>query len=155
MDGLPDGFKADVHARFLQFCNDAIDAFGERVTALAEDAQSDAKSSAGDKHETALSHMHIEQEKASAKMREWMAHKRMLEQLNPKIVAVKVGPGSLVQLNHHMWVYFSSALPKINVKGRTVIGLSAQAPLASDLRGRARGAVFERNGVSYSITELC
>lgn len=155
MTGLPNGFKAEVHARFVQLCDDAVEAFRERVAALAEDAQTDAKSSAGDKHETALSHMHIEQEKATAKMREWIAHRRILEQLDPGATMARIGPGSLVELNGSMWLYFSSALPKISVKGRTVIGLSANAPLASDLLGRVTGDVFERNGSVFTVTFFC
>lgn len=155
MCDVSDGFKAEVHSRFVQLCDDAIEAFRERVAALAEDAQSDAKSSAGDKHETTLSHMHIEQEKATAKMREWIAHRRVLEQLDPKVTMSKIGPGSLVQLNGSMWLYYSSALPKINVKGHTVIGLSPAAPLASDLNGLATGDVFKRNGSNYTVTFFC
>jgi hypothetical protein len=39
---------------------------------LTEDSKNDAKGSAGDKHETALSMMHIEQEKLNYKLREWL-----------------------------------------------------------------------------------
>lgn len=39
-----------------------------QIAALAEDAQNDAKSSAGDKHETGLAMMHLEQEKLNSKL---------------------------------------------------------------------------------------
>jgi hypothetical protein len=39
---------------------------------LTEDSKNDAKGSAGDKHETALSMMHIEQEKLNYKLRKWL-----------------------------------------------------------------------------------
>jgi hypothetical protein len=42
------------------------------IAALTEDSKNDAKGSAGDKHETALSMMHIEQEKLNYKLRKWL-----------------------------------------------------------------------------------
>jgi hypothetical protein len=41
------------------------------MIALTEDSKNDAKGSAGDKHETALSMMHIEQEKLNYKLK-WL-----------------------------------------------------------------------------------
>jgi hypothetical protein len=43
---------------------------------LQEDSKNDAKGSAGDKHETALSMMHIEQEKLNYKLREVVTQKQ-------------------------------------------------------------------------------
>jgi hypothetical protein len=44
--------------------------FRDMIVALTEDSKNDAKGSAGDKHETALSMMHLEQEKLNNKLRE-------------------------------------------------------------------------------------
>ena len=45
------------------------------ISDLAQDAQNDAKGSAGDKHETALAMMHIEQEKLNQKLAEIVGQK--------------------------------------------------------------------------------
>ena len=56
-------FKQKIHQYYQQLVQDREDAFRDMITALTEDSKNDAKGSAGDKHETALSMMHIEQEK--------------------------------------------------------------------------------------------
>lgn len=56
-------FKEKTHLYYLQLVQDRIDVFRDMIAALTEDSKNDAKGSAGDKHETALSMMHIEQEK--------------------------------------------------------------------------------------------
>ena len=70
--------KEELLQLHLQMLQDKIDAFQDRVEALSEDAKNDAKSSAGDKHETALSMMHIEQEKLSAKINEYVTQQQEL-----------------------------------------------------------------------------
>ena len=48
---------------YKQQTEDRIDAFRDMIAEFTTDAANDAKGSAGDKHETALSMMHLEQEK--------------------------------------------------------------------------------------------
>lgn len=52
----------------LDTLNNQIEAIQNQILSLSEDAQNDAKSSAGDKHETGLAMMHLEQEKLNAKL---------------------------------------------------------------------------------------
>ena len=62
--------KNDILYRYYQLLQDKEDVFRDMILGLTEDAQNDAKGSAGDKHETALSMMHIEQEKLNHKLKE-------------------------------------------------------------------------------------
>jgi hypothetical protein len=50
-------FKQKIYQYYLQL-QDRIDVFRDMIAALTEDSKNDAKGSAGDKHETALSMMH-------------------------------------------------------------------------------------------------
>ena len=61
-------FKQKIYNYYVQLVQDKIDAFRDMIAALMEDSKNDAKGSAGDKHETALSMMHIEQEKLKSKL---------------------------------------------------------------------------------------
>ena len=54
-------FKQKILQHHLVLLQDKIDVYRDMIFGLADDAQNDAKSSAGDKHETALSMMHLEQ----------------------------------------------------------------------------------------------
>jgi acetone carboxylase gamma subunit len=51
-------FKQKIYQYYLQLVQDRID-FRDMIVALTEDSKNDAKGSAGDKHETALSMMHL------------------------------------------------------------------------------------------------
>ena len=63
-------FKQIIKQHHLVLLQDKIDVYQDMISGLSEDAQNDAKGSAGDKHETALSMMHLEQEKLTNKLKE-------------------------------------------------------------------------------------
>ena len=78
-------FKKNVIDAFKLLLQDKIDVYESLLDSLTTDAQNDAKSSAGDKHETTLSKLHIEQEKIAIKLKEAYVQ---LQQIN-KIDASK------------------------------------------------------------------
>ncbi len=135
---------------YKQQADDRIDAFRDMIAELTQDAANDAKGSAGDKHETALSMMHLEQEKLNHKLSEFITQKAILEKINPEAVTTKVALGSLVKANN-LHLFVSTALPKITLDGITVIALSPQSPLGSKLMGMETGGAFEISGTKYSI----
>ena len=138
---------------YKQQVDDRIDAFRDMIAALTEDAANDAKGSAGDKHETALSMMHLEQEKLNHKLSEFIAQKTILDKINPDVKTTKVAMGSLVKANN-MLLFVSAALPKIIIDGITVIALSPQSPLGTKLMGMEKNSEFDISGTKYSIEEI-
>lgn len=146
-------FKQKIQAHYLQLVQDRIDVFRDMISALTEDSKNDAKGSAGDKHETALSMMHIEQEKLNAKLKEVLTQKNVLDKIDPTTIAKNIVVGSLVKANG-IYLYLSLALPKINIDGINVIALSPQSPLGNKLMGNTVGFTFEINGTKYLIEEI-
>ena len=108
------------------------------ISDLAQDAQNDAKGSAGDKHETALSMMHLEQEKLNQKLAEIISQKNIVDKIDADSIHTKIALGSLVQTNE-MLFYISAALPKIQLENKTIIAVSPQSPLGSQLMGKSLG----------------
>src|SRR6187402_1672963 len=108
--------KQKIHTHYLRQVQDKIDVFRDMIAALTEDARNDAKGSAGDKHETALSMMHIEQEKLSHKLSEALEQKAILDRIDATSVHHKIALGSLVRANGIL-LFVSAALPKINIDG--------------------------------------
>ena len=147
-------FKQKIHTHYLQLVQDRIDVFKDMIAALTEDSKNDAKGSAGDKHETALSMMHIEQEKLNRKLREVLDQKVVLDKTDPTTIAHTIILGSLVKANG-IYLYLSVALPKINVEGINIIALSPQSPLGNKLMGNQEGFTFEINGTKYLVEEIC
>lgn len=148
-----ESLKQKVLNYYKQQTDDRIDAFRDMIAALTEDASNDAKGSAGDKHETALSMMHLEQEKLNHKMGEFIGHKNILDKINPEAITAKVAVGSLVKANN-MYLFVSAALPKITIESITIIALSPQSPLGAKLMGMETGGEFEISGTKYTIEEI-
>lgn len=146
-------FKQKIYEYYLQLVQDRIDVFRDMIVALTEDSKNDAKGSAGDKHETALSMMHIEQEKLNNKLREVVVQKAILDKIDPSKIAGTIIVGSLVKANG-IYLYLSLALPKINIDGINVIALSPQSPLGNKLMGNVVGFTFEINTTKYLIEEI-
>jgi transcription elongation GreA/GreB family factor len=146
-------FKQKIHQYYLQLVQDRIDVFRDMIVALTEDSKNDAKGSAGDKHETALSMMHIEQEKLNTKLREVLAQKVVLDKIDAANVSKNIIVGSLIRANG-IYLYLSVALPKITVDEISIIALSPQSPLGNKLLGNAVGFTFEISSTKYLIEEI-
>ena len=145
--------KQQILNHYKQLVQDRIDVFQDMISGLTIDAQNDAKGSAGDKHETALSMMHIEQEKLNHKLKEVLDQKNILDRIDASSTHQKVALGSLVQTNG-MLLFISTALPKITLEGKTVFALSPQSPLGSKLMGKSTGFSAEVNGKLYKIESV-
>ena len=146
-------FKQKIHSHYLLMVQDRIDVFRDMISALTEDSKNDAKGSAGDKHETALSMMHIEQEKLTNKLKESIAQKAILDKIHASKTTENIISGSLVKANG-IYLYVSVALPKIAIDGTNVIALSPQSPLGSHLMGNKVGFQFEINKTHYTVEEV-
>ena len=146
-------FKQKIHQQYLQLIQDRIDVFRDMIVDLTEDSKNDAKGSAGDKHETALSMMHIEQEKINHKLKEVLGQKAVLDKIDATKLTQTIIVGSLVKTNG-IYLFLSTALPKISVDGVNVVALSPQSPLGSHLMGNSVGFTFEINGTKYLIESV-
>jgi transcription elongation GreA/GreB family factor len=145
--------KQKIHAYYLQQVNDKIDAFRDMISALTEDASNDAKGSAGDKHETALSMMHIEQERLNHKLSEFLEQKVVLDKIDPDAQHTIVSLGSLIK-SDKLYLFVSTALPKIAIDGIQVIALSTQSPLGQMIMGMKVGDEFKFGSINYIIEEI-
>lgn len=145
--------KNKILQKHQQLLQDKIDVFRDMISGLTEDAQNDAKGSAGDKHETALSMMHLEQEKLNHKLKEILQQKAILDKIDSNAIHQKVALGSVVQANG-MSLFISAALPKISIENQTIIAVSPQSPLGSKLMGMEIGFEFEIGTTIYIIESI-
>ena len=145
--------KKLVLERYHQILQDRIDVFRDMILGLTEDAQNDAKGSAGDKHETTLSMMHLEQEKLNYKLQEILAQKDILDKIDPNVNHTKISLGSIVQTNG-MLLFVSTALPKITIDQSVIIAVSPQSPLGSKLMGNSVGYSFEINTSKFTVENI-
>ena len=117
---------------------------------LKESGANQTKSTAGDKHETALAMLQIEQANTSGQLKDVLDKKTLLEKINPALSVAKIVNGSLIKTDRG-YLFMSIALGKTIVEGITVIALSSQSPLGAQLMGLSVGDVAEINNNKYII----
>jgi transcription elongation GreA/GreB family factor len=145
--------KKHFQEHHLQLLQDKMDAFSDMIQALAAGEQTDAKSSAGDKHETAVSMAQLEQERINKQLSLLQQQYLRLKAIDATAVHQRVGLGSLVFLNSFK-IFIGVSLPKTDIQGHHIIGISPETPIGEAVLGRERGDTFSVNGVSYQILEL-
>ena len=146
-------FKQKIKSHYQNLLSEKINELRFMISDLTQDAQNDAKGSAGDKHETALSMMHLEQEKLNQKLAEIIAQKNIIDKIDADAIHTKVVIGSLVQTNE-MLFYISAALPKIQLENKTIIAVSPQSPLGSQLMGKSLGDEVVINTNRFQIKAI-
>lgn len=137
----------------LNTLNNQIEVIQNQISSLSEDAQNDAKSSAGDKHETALAMMHLEQEKLNAKLTEFLYMQQIALKLSESKTVEKVVLGSIVKTNRAVF-YVSVPIQPINYKNAQVFCVSIHAPLIQHLLNKEVGAEVTFNNMSYKILDI-
>ena len=146
-------FKQKIKSHYQNLLSEKMNELRFMISDLAQDAQNDAKGSAGDKHETALSMMHLEQEKLNQKLAEIIEQKNVVDKIDADAIHNKIALGSLVQTND-MLFYISAALPKIQLENKTIIAVSPQSPLGSQLLGKSLGDEIVINTNRFQIKAI-
>lgn len=145
--------KQKIKNHYQNLLAEKIEELRFMISDLARDAQNDAKGSAGDKHETALAMMHLEQEKLNHKLAENLNQKAVIDKINASSKHNKIALGSLVQANE-MWFYISGAMPKIQLEDKTIIAVSSESPLGNQLMGKSEGDEIQINSNSFQIRAI-
>jgi hypothetical protein len=145
--------KQQIIQHYNHYLNDRINSLREMIVDLTEDSLNDAKGSAGDKHETGLAMMHLEQEKLNRKLLEVLDTQNKFLKIDYSIVSNQVILGSLIEANDTFFL-MAVALPKIEMDGKTVFGMSPQSPLGELFMGKKKNDEIIFNGKNYSISEI-
>jgi hypothetical protein len=145
--------KEKIYEHYLAVINDKLRLLQQVLAELKESGANETKSTAGDKHETALAMLQIEQANKREQLKEIVAQKTALEKIDPAISAPVILNGSLIKTNRG-YLFMSIALGKAIIDTVTVIALSPQSPLGKKLMGLSAGEKVEVNNYSYSIEHI-
>jgi hypothetical protein len=146
-------FKHKVYNHYLKVINDKVEMLQKVLADLKESGSNETKSTAGDKHETALAMLQIEQANVRGQLQDAVAKKSMLEKINPGVNASMIVNGSLVKTSNG-YLFVSVALGKASIEGIEVIALSPASPLGQKLTGLKVGASPEMNGRKYIVESI-
>lgn len=146
-------WKQKVYAHYRQVVSEKMAMLQQVLADLKESSSNETKSTAGDKHETALAMLQIEQANTRAQLQEVINQFDILEKINPEISAGIVVNGSLIKTNRG-YFYMSAALGKALVDGVPVIAISPQSPLGQKLMGLEAGKTAAINAVTYLVENV-
>lgn len=145
--------KQKIYHHFLGVINDKVAMLQKVLADLKESGSNETKSTAGDKHETALAMLQIEQANIRGQLQEALIKKSVLEKINPNVSAPVIVNGSLIKTNRgYLWMSIASG--KAEIENIIVIALSPQSPLGQKLMGLKTGEAAAINNVEYIIESI-
>ena len=145
--------KENIYNSYARLLQEKIQQQEDVLRELSASAANETKSTAGDKHETALAMLQIEQENKRRQLSDLMDQQKMLLRIDPSKRAEMIMNGSLVETDKG-YFYLSVALGKLLFENKTFYALSPTSPLGQKLIGCAPGARVEMNGTFYNIISI-
>jgi len=122
-------FKEKIYKSYQHIMQDKIQLFQNTLNELREIGSNETKSTAGDKYETPLAMIHIEQENTNQQLKEAWKQKKLFNKIDPTVSASKIISGGLIKTNNG-YLLLNIASGKTMVDGIDVIALSPYSPLA-------------------------
>jgi transcription elongation GreA/GreB family factor len=142
--------KVAVHASTLHALSIKITGLQEILDETYKSTLDDSKSSAGDKHETSIAMVQLEQEKLTKQLNEFLKQQRILLSINPSSHHQLIQLGSLVETKH-AWYYFSIGIGLIPLEKTAVFAINPDSPLGQLMMMKKSGESVTFNGI---VTEI-
>lgn len=147
---MTDSYKENLRTHCLKVLQNKAALLSAELELLREAANTESKSSAGDKHETHQSMMHLEQEKTGKQLLVIQEQIAQLEKLPIYSGIKKICKGSLVQTDKG-WFFIAAAIGKTEFDGSSIFVLSEHSPLGKTLLNNEEGNCITFNGNNYCI----
>lgn len=146
-------FKDSVHAHYQKILEDKIGMLENSLLELKEMGANESKSTAGDKHETALAMIQIEQDQLRNQLQDTISDLKIVQLLPREAKLDCIAPGSLIKTDVGYY-YLSLALGKAIIMDNQVIALSNHSPLGKEFIGKRVNDIVEVNGRKYKIEAI-
>lgn len=145
--------KPTLYARCLAYVQERILTATEAMQAAQESANSESKSSAGDKYETGRAMAQLERDRHAQLLADAKRMLADLEKINPGITTSVVVPGSLVRTSRGTFFLAISA-GKLTLDGADYFAVSVASPIGALLLGKRVGEVVMFNKMGYEVVGL-
>lgn len=149
--------KIQFKTKLKQFCRESIEArinVAKQAMAEAQEAaNSEEKSSAGDKYETSRAMSHLQKDMQASQLSAYVKELAALHAVDVSKLYDQIETGSLVKAGN-LFYFLGSGLGKHMVDDTSIIFLSPTAPLARGMLQRKKGEEFTFNGRSEMIEDL-
>ena len=143
--------KPSLHALCAAFIAERIAAAELAMHTAQESANSETKSSAGDKYETGRAMAQEERNRNAAQLRQARQLLAELTRISPNLPCDTVRPGALVETSLG-WFYLSISAGRLALEGgEEVFAVSVAAPVAVALLGKRVGEEARFNGKELRV----
>lgn len=137
----------------LAFLDTRVTTLTEAIQEAQHSANTETKSSAGDKYETGRAMAQLEIEKLSAQLAEALKLKHTLSQISPDIISPQVRTGSLVFTSRGNF-YIAVHAGTHQLDNQSFFAISPDAPIAQKLMGLTTGDIVSLHHHEFTILEL-
>lgn len=145
--------KPHLHTLCLAYVQERIEACQAAISAAQESANSETKSSAGDKYETGRAMAQNERDRNAVQLQQALQLQGEVQRINPELPCDTVRPGALVHTSMGRF-YLSISAGKLTVDGQDYFAVSAAAPVAAALAGKRAGDTAAFNGKPVRIERV-
>lgn len=125
----------------------------EAMDQAQEAANSEEKSSAGDKYETGRAMGQLQKEMYNRQLAEYAKEMKALQSIATDRLCDSGGPGALVQTKEIAF-FLSAGLGRQEVEGTIILFVSPIAPFARAVQSKKAGNSILLNGVSMTIEDV-
>lgn len=142
--------KSELHRKCEELLQRKLDRLNQAFAETREALLSEAKSTAGDKHETGRAMIQLEQEKMSRQFKETEHLQDLLQRVPQGKEFSEVQSGALVQSSTAL-LYIAVGLGKVELQGIEVFVVAPSSPLAQLMLRMKAGESFNFNGRSQKV----
>jgi transcription elongation GreA/GreB family factor len=147
----------DIKSQLLQYCKTQIDERIQRsresIQFAQEAANTEEKSSAGDKYETGRAMAQRERDQAAGQLAEALKLKDVLDRINPSVKAIQVSLGSLI-ISDKGKFYIAISLGSLKLDGVNYFIISQESPIGKLLINKTTQDNFPFNNENHTILEI-
>ncbi len=130
-----------------------IEVIEEALKETQSSANSDTKSSAGDKHETSRAMAHIENERLAGQLVVLQQQIEVLNKINPSISSVVVSFGSIVKTESNTF-FISTGIGKVENNGKLFFAIASNSPIGKQMIGKVIGDKIVIGNSSQKIEKI-
>ena len=146
-------FKNGLKQACQQIIEQRIVAAKTHIKEAQEAANSEEKSSAGDKYETARAMSQLEKEMHSKQLAQQLKELAMLHEVKTESIYSTPTGGACIDCREVLF-FIAAGLGKQTMDGKLILFLSPQAPLAKQLQHKKAGDLFVFNGKEIVIEAI-
>ena len=137
----------------LEIIDKKISTIKETMAFAQESANSETKSSAGDKYETGRAIAQMERDKAAIQLGENLKLRRFLTQIKPESKTQRIESGSIIETDNGIF-FIAIGLGIVQCMGQSVIIISPVSPLGQAFINQKSGEKVGFNDRSYTILKV-